>query len=63
MIFQAPRAPLFCLRPLDDPSHAHDVGVDGVGLVELRLGGDGLSLRDGSASLAIPDNKHFCNCF
>ena len=46
------------VRPLDDPSHAHDVGVDGVGLVELRLGGDGLGVRDGCASLAIPDDKY-----
>ena len=43
------------VRPLDDPSHADDVGVDGVGLVKLRLGGDGLSLRDGGAPLTIPD--------
>ena len=55
--------PPFCLRPLDDPSHAHDVGVDGVGLVELRLGGDGLGLRDSSASLAVPINMRHCIYF
>ena len=43
------------VRPLDKPSHADNVGVYGVGLVKLRLGGDGLSLRDCGAPLTIPD--------